>query len=164
MSFSDVPSRINGTRVTYDWWDDLRSAGILLEAGETNVTAWVKYTVAFGALSTAALTNEITLFSLLSKQMCNGFIVKHSQAFTGGAISALSIEIGITGENNRYVKSFDIFQAIGDSVFAAETYDLDVRSFANPTNILLKATAVGANLSALTQGSVDIWVRKSRLS
>jgi len=128
-----------------------------------NAPTWLKYTIGFADISAAATTNTITLFSLLSLGMVEACVIKHSQAFTGGSISALTLDIGVTGEEDRYIIDFDGFQAPSASAFQAESFNLDVRSFTANTNIVLRADSVGANLSALTQGSVDIWIKRSFL-
>jgi hypothetical protein len=123
---------------------------------------WTKYTIAYGALSAAALTNSITLFSLGAKQVIHGVMIKHSAAFTGGSISAYSVEVGVTGDLLRYASPFDVFQSVGSSTFQASA-DLSPEDFIGATSIKVTATSVGANLSAATAGSVDVWVLVSTL-
>jgi hypothetical protein len=131
-------------------------------SGTTAAPLWAKYTTTFSTLSTGSTTNSVTLFSLPAKAMIHQVIIKHSAAFSGGAISAYTIAVGDAGNSNRFTTPFDAFQAAGDTTRSITQAD-DIASFASPTNILLTATSTGANLSAATTGSVDVWVLTSTL-
>jgi hypothetical protein len=155
MSFSDIPLRTNGQKILYSWFNDIRTAG--LGSG-----GWTKYTVAYTDLSAAALTNNITLLTLPILGKIEGLVIKHSASFTGGALSAYKIDVGIVGELDRYLSQFDVFQAAGAAVF--NSVDLnEIPSFTATTAVKIQATSVGANLSAATAGSLDIWVKTSTL-
>lgn len=123
---------------------------------------WIKYTKTFTDLSAGATTNTVTLFSLPAKTMIHQVVVKHSASFTGGALSAYTIALGDAGNSSRWAAAFSVFQAAGDTVRSITQAD-DLESFASATNITLTATSTGANLSAATAGSVDIWVLTSLL-
>jgi len=161
MSFSSIPTRNNGDRIIRSWFNTIATSGAAIEA---QASIWDQYNLAFGEFSAAALTKEVTLFSLAAKQIPEAFIIKHSTAFTGGSISAMTMEIGITGENDRFLAAFNVFQTVGGTVFAAQASTLDIQSFTGATNIIIKATSVGANLSALSAGVVDVWVKRSTLT
>lgn len=134
--------------------------GRTVVVGGTDVPAWTKYTVTYAQLAAAALTNNVTLLTLPVGGIIHAVKIKHSVAFTGGAISAYSVSLGIAGNTAKYASAFDIFQAV-----AADTFQLSQvlasESHTATTAILLSAISVGANLSAATAGSVDIWVLKS---
>lgn len=123
---------------------------------------WIKYTATFTDLSAAATTNSIVLFSLPAKTMIHQVIIKHSVAFSGGAITAYTVAVGDAGNLNRYTVPFDVFQAVGDTTRSITQVN-DLESFTNATNILLTAASIGANLDAATAGSVDIWVMATLL-
>ena len=162
MAFSSLPTRNNGDRILRSWFNTIATAGTAVEA---QASIWsAPYNLVFGDFSAAALTKEVTLFSLAAKQIPEAFIIKHSTAFSGASISALSMEIGITGENDRFLAAFDVFQTAGGTVFAAQASTLDIQSFTGATNIIIKATSVGANLSALSAGVLDVWVKRSTLT
>lgn len=128
--------------------------------GGEDVPVWEKVTVTYAQLAAAALTNSITLLELPAGGIIHAVKIKHSVAFTGGAISAYSVSVGIAGNTAKYASLFDVFQAADDEsyqitdVLAGEDHDTAV-------NILVTALAVGANLSAAGAGSVDIWVLRS---
>lgn len=112
-------------------------------------------TVLFSQLQAAALSNNIALFTIPAGSILKNVIIKHSQAFTGGSISAVQAQIGPSGSFQEFIQGLDIFQAIGDQVFDNAGLDF-IGSFASVTTIYLNAVAIGANLSALTQGSLTV--------
>jgi hypothetical protein len=124
------------------------------------IARWTKYTVGFAALAAAALTNSVTLFNLQAAGVIHGVKIKHSTAFSGGAISAYTVAIGVAGDETRYAPDFDVFQAVSPTVYDL-TGGLGGESHTAPTAILITATSVGANLNAAAAGSVDVWVLTS---
>jgi hypothetical protein len=127
---------------------------------QDTVGRWTKYTVGFAALAAAALTNSITLFNLQAGGVIQGVKIKHSTAFSGGAISAYTVEVGVAGDTARYAAPFDVFQAVSPTTYET-TGGLGGESHTGATAILITATSVGANLNAAAAGSVDIWVLTS---
>ncbi|MDB4312105.1 hypothetical protein N9937_01615 [bacterium] len=125
-----------------------------------NVPRWVKVgdAIGFADLSDSATTNDIELFTLPAQGIVHAAKIKHSEAFAGGAVSAMTLSVGITGSLAKYLAAFDVFQAVGDAVysaddiFGAETHD------SGGTSIRLAATSTGADLDALTAGVADVWV------
>lgn len=112
--------------------------------------------VSYTQLQTAALSKSVALFSLPAKSLLKNIIIKHSTAFTGGSISDVYAQIGISGSFDRFINGFDLLQVVGDQVFdnSSQAY---IGSFINPTVIYLNAIATGANLSALVQGALTVW-------
>lgn len=154
MNFVDIPIRQNGQNATADWWNDLRTAGIAITAGNETIT---KYTFDYSDLAAASLTNDIELFELGIKYLVKGVIVKHTTAFSGGAIATYNVNVGISGNLNKYAGPFDVFQAVGDTVFSVNSI-LSVEDFGSTTSIRLQAVSTGANLDQATQGEVDVYV------
>lgn len=115
-----------------------------------------KVTISYTQLQTAGLSNAIQAFSLPARAMLKSVLIKHSTAFIGGSISAVQAQVGPSGAYTNLIEGFDIFQSVADLAFDNVAANF-IASFANPTPIYLNAIAVGANLSALTQGSVDIY-------
>ena len=124
--------------------------------------AWTKFTVTHTALQAAALTNDIELFSLAALGTIHGIVIKHTTAFSGGAITEYRVSIGIAADLEKYTLPFDVFQAIGDTVKDVSSV-LDLESFSGVTSIRIAAEAVGANLDQSLAGSVDIYVLSSTL-
>lgn len=121
-----------------------------------------KYTIdytTFVAMGGVA-SGTATAFQLANNEVIRGVIVKHSTLFTGGAISAAKIKVGIAGQTDKYSDEFDVHQAVAAS--AVQTVAL-IEFEAAATNILVTCSLTGGNLSALSQGSVDIYFQKSEL-
>lgn len=130
----------------------------------TGVPQWAKYTKTYSDLSTAANTNSITLFSLPAKGVIHAVAIKHSAAFTGGAIASYAVAVGISGDTTKFATWVNVFQAPGDQVGQASNVGVGIENFGVATTILLSATSVGGLLNAATAGSVDVWVLSSTLS
>ena len=121
------------------------------------VPTWVHVaTIGHAAFSAAATTKAVNLFTLKAGQIIHGIKTKHSTAFSGGAISAYTISVGISGTAAKYAAAFDVHQAVSATAFQL-TSDFVSESAGADTQVTATATSTGANLSAATQGSVDIW-------
>lgn len=127
---------------------------------ESKSPTWTKYTVSYTDLSNAATTSTYTLFSLEAKGRIHEVVAKHSTSFSGGSISAYTIEVGPSGDSDKYLKTFDVFQATGPD---KDHVNPGIESFTSSTNIIVTALSTGDNLDQATQGSVDIWVLQSTL-
>lgn len=130
--------------------------------GSPFVTAWQSYTVSYTQLAAAALTNSITLVSLPARTLIHAVVIKHSAAFTGGAIASYQVSVGISGATAKFASLFSVFQAPGNTV-AQVSSGPDLENFGAATNILLSAVSTGANLNAATAGSVTVWLLTSVL-
>ena len=126
----------------------------------SNAGNWQKFTVAHTALQTAGTTNDLELFSALTNASIERIVIKHSTAFSGGAISAYTISVGIATDLGRYATAFDVFQTIGDDVKQASLV-INVESFSGVSSIRISAVSTSADLDQSVAGSVDIWVKKS---
>ena len=119
--------------------------------------ACTTYTIAESALTDADTEEDEALFTLAAGGRIDGVTVKHSAAFTGGGLTAMTVSVGTAAAPTEFtVGTFDIFQAVGDTV------KLDSGYWGSPTNasvgIIARFTSTSANVSAATAGSVDIEV------
>jgi hypothetical protein len=128
--------------------------------GATPQWVHVGNNIAYSAFSAAALTDQIALFTLPACGIVEDVLIKHSAAFGGGAVSACTISVGISGSPAALASAFNVFQAPGSSVYQVSN-DLLGGDRVSTTQIYATATSVGANLSALTTGAVDIWAKIS---
>lgn len=122
-------------------------------------TTWTKYTFthADAPFNTAANSDSVTIFTPAADQVIHGVRIKHGTAFSGGGSTLVNVSVGITGDAIKYASQFDVFQAV-----AAGIYQLS-NNFGGEdgaTAITLTATS-DVNLSALTAGSVDVWIQTS---
>lgn len=146
----------NGTYIT---WTKNNSGGDETISPEVNssVPRWIKVTKSYTDFSTAATTNNIEVYSLPAGGIIHAVKIKHSTPFTGGAISAYTISVGITGTLNKYANAFNVFQAAGGTVFQLST-TVGSEDHGSATSIKAAAASTSANLNAATAGSVDIWL------
>lgn len=128
------------------------------DSGGGAAPRWVKVTKTFADFSTAGITNTITLRALGVKEYVKDVIVKHSAAFTGGAISNYLISVGVTSSSTFYVTSFTVFAAPTDLGYTSVSLTQSVFTWTSGTNVTIKADSVGANLNAAVAGSVDVWL------
>ncbi len=141
----------NGTVSTKDSSGNVRPLG-----GAT----WKTYTVSFGALQIASQTNAGALFHADPKEIIHGYFIKHSTAFVGSSITALTIKMGPLSEIDKYIPAFDLLQGVTTTAYYL-SQDMDMPSFAATTSIYWTAEATGANLANLSAGQVTINVLTS---
>lgn len=132
--------------------DNVQSIAHEIASGTTSQSV----TIPYSAVQAAALTNTISLFSLPAGTLLKNVTIKHSQQFLGGAISAVSAQVGIATILDEFIENFDAFQAVGDQAFDNSQMNY-IGSFSSATSIKLTMTSVGANLSSLTQGSLTVY-------
>lgn len=123
--------------------------------------AWRQFTLTHADFQEAGLEKTIELFSLPAGSIPHGVKIKHSVAFSGGAIATYTIQVGITGTLNKYLSAFNVHQAPGDAAKALQFVALASLNEESPsaaTSIKVTATSTVADLDASTAGSVDIWV------
>jgi hypothetical protein len=131
-------------------------------ASSTANPVWTKYTFSHTAFQTAATTNDIQLLLLPIKGMIQQIVVKQSTQFAGTSITAYTLSVGIASNFTKYTSAYNVLQAVSDTARSI-TQANDIESFTGTTSIRIKATSTGANLSASTAGSVDVWVMTSVL-
>ncbi len=126
------------------------ATGVSTETAQT----MIPITLTYANFQTGALTNTVTARTLPGNRMLSVIVIKHSVAFAGGAISSVRLDVGISGDDDKFITQFSVSQAVSDS---AQDSSLAVYYPAAATGITVKATAVGANLSALSAGSVTLY-------
>lgn len=144
-----------GTSGVGDWKDVTTPGG--------GGTSWTKYTLSHAAFQTAALTNNVALITLAAKASVDSILIKTTTAFSGGAISAYNLTVGITGTESKYLTSYSAFAAVAGSNYNVASINTLGADFNATESIKIFATSVGANLNASTAGSVDVYVRTSQL-
>jgi hypothetical protein len=80
--------------------------------------------------------------------------IRVATAFTGGAISAMTLSLGITGLTTQIVNAQSVFTAVGN---VAGTSGTDPQPFySTSSQLLATVTSTGANLNALTAGALVV--------
>lgn len=123
--------------------------------GTTAVPVCSKYTIPYTSVQTAATTNDVALFTLPARGKITGITIKHSAAFAGSSITAVSVSIGASGNPTAYASAYNILQAVSNTAMQDDGghYSVDFASHA----VSARFISTGADLSALTTGSVDVW-------
>lgn len=124
---------------------------------------WQKVTVAYTLFNAVAgLTSAQTLLTLPAKGVIHAVSIRPVTSYAGTGITGLTLSVGIAGNLTKYASAFDCLQAPGNQVGQLSNVD-GVENYGASTTIQVNATAVGANLNQLTQGSAEIQVLISQL-
>ena len=120
---------------------------------------WQKYTLPYTSFQIAALTNSVPVITLQPRTVVMAGLLKQSVTFVGSGISALGITLGVSGNTAKYAISLNALGTVSDSSFSTLTGAInDLQGFTTGVSLLATATALGANLSALTAGSLDVYL------
>lgn len=122
---------------------------------------WIKITKSYTDFAVASLTNDIEIYSLPAGAVIHGVIIKTTQAFTGGLITAYTLSVGITGNLVKYASAFNVLQAVSDTTFQLSN-NISVENWGSTTSIRASAISITANLDAATTGSVEIYLLVSK--
>lgn len=125
---------------------------------------WIKVTKTYTNFATAALANDISIYTLPIKGYVHDVKIVASTAFSGGTISAATISIGKAGALTRYTPVVDVFTG-NSSLLAAHAPLPYCESMVATTDIRAAIIVVGVaqTLNNLSAGSVDIYLLISTL-
>jgi len=113
-------------------------------------------TLLHAQLQDASLTKSITLFALPAGAIVLFIRLKHSVIFTGPAITAYYLMIGIAGGIQDLMTEYDVMGSAVSNTEYAESFSAQSFDFNNPVNLLISARSVGANLNTSTAGTALI--------
>jgi len=160
------------------------ASGVLTPTLGSMVGACAKFTIPFTAVHTGGLTNTLALSYPWNKTRIKAVYVNINTTFSGGSIATCTVEVGkqvpVSGSavTNSYILATDVKSAVTTTTpIGASSGDLGAdlattvqgaalvwgTTDGNPTTTeqwVLSATfrSTVANLSALTQGNLDIYV------
>lgn len=122
---------------------------------------WQKFTVGYSSFVAlgATVTGYVVVTTISGEAVLNR-MVKHSVAVSGAAVSGAVIRLGKVGVDDLYTDDFNVFQAVSGSA-AQKTTGLDCEFSA--TSLIITMSLTGANLSALSAGSIDVYVQKNTI-
>jgi hypothetical protein len=123
--------------------------------GTSAVPVCTKYSVPYTSVQISAATIDVPLFTLPARGKITGITIKHSTSFTGPGLTAVTVSIGKAGNPAAYATPYNVLQAVADTAMQDDggQYSADFASHA----VTARFESLGANLSALTNGAVDIW-------
>jgi hypothetical protein len=119
------------------------------------VPRWIKVTKTYADFAAAALTKDIEILSLPPNGVIHSVAYRHSAAFAGGSISALTISIGVPSGNTKYGAARNVLAApnalntLGGGGVEDNGASASIRAY---------AIATGDNLNTATAGSLDVWI------
>jgi hypothetical protein len=125
-----------------------------------------KITVARTALTAAATTQDLTIWTIPAKTRLSRVIADVTAAFddAAGPISAVTMTCGKTAGGAEYLVSGSVFTTttLGDATAevgaSLNTYFGDLPSWSATTAVQCRFTSTGGNLSTLTTGSVTYYL------
>ena len=126
--------------------------GLILSS---NSPGFSPYVTGFAAAQTASNTIQIPLFTLPASTVLNSLFIKSTQSFQGSGITDVVSSIGISGNYTKFINNYDLYASVGDQNFESILTNY-LASWANPTTIYLQIVSSGAQLTALSQGSVTV--------
>ena len=131
--------------------DDVELSGVL-----ANLPRCRAFTVSHSDLQAAAATEDLTLFELPARGVMTGLTLKHDTAFTGGALTAMTVKVGDSSDPAAYsdADGLDVFQAVSDTAFE-DSGLFKSTSFA-ARNVVARFTATGDNTNAATSGQLRV--------
>lgn len=126
-----------------------------------DVPGWLKLSVVHTQFQVAALTQNISLYSLPAGGLIHGVKLKQSVAFAGAGITSYSLALGFVGALDDLLIDYPVNVGPAADVFAISA-TFDSRDHSAPVDVRIRATAVGVNLDQSTAGAADIWLLISR--
>ena len=125
---------------------------------------WTKTVVPFSSVAAlgAALTGQITLFTLPDGGVVHAVKVMTTVQWVGAAIATLVADVGTAGTADKYQSAYNMLAAP-----ATDNFDLEfiqggehhpVAGTGAGTALKLRVTSTVANLNVISAGSVSVWV------
>lgn len=127
------------------------------------IPAWFRVRINYSDFTAAATTEDIELFELPTACVVHAVMMVPQQSFGGGSISAYTLSVGITGNLTKYAAAYDVLAATpGDTEFQLSTTQ-GVENIGDSTSLRVAATSTSDDLDQATTGSIDIYLKLSRL-
>jgi len=141
-------------------WRNVYANNFILATAASLVTNWNKYSITYTDLQAATATNFSEIFSSPAMGTIERVVMRQTAAFTGGGISAISVMLGTSADNDRIVMPYDAF----NTSTVEDIYSIfDVPAFDTATSIRVYATSTGANLDSLAAGILDVYVLRGAI-
>lgn len=114
--------------------------------------------LAHTAFQVAALSNNITLYTLPAAYHVLGIKVKHTAQFVGAGFTSYKISVGLVSDLQRYSILFDVLQAPANTILQTNLLN-DCPDQGASTLIKIQAISTGANLNLSSAGNVCVWLQ-----
>lgn len=126
-----------------------------------------KITLPFTSVQTGGTTNDIVLWTVPAKTRILRVVADVTTQFSGGAIATCVMRSGNVANGNQYLLDGNVLAApivlgdgqaeLGAGIVGGTGFSTDM-IWASTTPVQCRFTSTGANLSALTQGSVTFYI------
>lgn len=160
------PSAASAVASTYDLgsseypWRNAYIDTLVFATSTSALPVWQAFTFTHSDFQTAAASASKTILTSAAKGTIEGIVLYHTAKFLGGAISAYSMNVGTTATADYWASAYDGFS----TSTASESWSfLDIPSFTGTQDILLTASATGANLDSSTAGIITVYVKRGLL-
>lgn len=130
-------------------------------SGVPSYPQWIKKTFTYDQFSIAGLTNDLELISLAAKGVIHGVVIKQITQFSGTLVTSLTASIGPSTNFVKYAAAQDLSTAT-PVLFPSST--MGIENYSAATSIRIKLISIGANLSALAAGAVEVQILVSVLN
>lgn len=127
-----------------------------------SMPVWVKVTKTYSDFSAAALTNNISIYTLPAKGYIHDVKIVPTTAFSGGTIATYTLSVGIASSLAKYAVATNVFTG-NTTVNTIHTPLVSPESLSATTDIRAAATSTVGNLNAATTGVVNIYILVSLL-
>jgi hypothetical protein len=152
-----------------DFGTTVNQNGPAAAAVGANYPGWVKVTKTFTDFAAASQNNTVTVYTLPARGVIHACLIKHTAAFTGGALTAYNLTT-VQGGSTYFGGSgaYTLFQApanVGQGKMQPfpQTGYGSLEDFGATKAITASLQSIGANLNAATAGSVNIYFLVSTL-
>lgn len=122
------------------------------------VQPMIAVTIPYTSFRTASTVATVTARQLPANRTLFSLIIKHSESFTGASLTNVVADVGISGDPTKFINAFDVDQA---TAAAAQDSILTLYYPAALTDIQVRMIGTGANLDALSQGSLVLYFQET---
>jgi hypothetical protein len=128
------------------------------------VPGWEKYEIGYATVAAlgAVLSGQVDILTLPDGAVVHAVKVMSSVQWAGTAVATLVGDVGNAGTPAKYLTGYNMLAAPADNnigVGLTPGYEAHTLTGAGAgTALKLRVTATGANLSALTAGTIRVWV------
>ena len=118
----------------------------------------IRQEITYDILSAAALTNSVIIFfgKIPPGAIVIGARIKVDTVWGGGAITEVYLSLGVLGREDEYIHEYRADNIVPAHDEYAESFLFQSESYNNNVDRYFTARSVGANLSALTQGTAMV--------
>lgn len=141
-------------KLSYGYTSGSSGAGSTASATETLTAVTLSYT----SFQLASTVTSVVARTLPSSRSIFSIIAKHTQSFTGASVTSVALDVGLTADSTYFISNFTVSQAVAGT---AQASYVGLYYPAVATDIYVRLTSTGANLSALTTGTLVLYFQES---